>query len=117
MQTLLLDLDNWDLCLDAAGDLAVAANPYSIAQDVASAVRLFVGELYYDAAKGIPYFDKLLRPNVPLGLIKYYVEQAAKTVPEVVSATCLISGESNRTLTGQVQVTDVNGDTTVVNIA
>lgn len=117
MQTLLLDLDNWDLCLDAAGNIAVAANPYSIAQDVASAVRLFVGELYYNASKGIPYFTKILGSNVPLGLVKHYVEQAALTVPEVVSATCYISGQSQRTLTGQVQVTDVNGDTTVVNIA
>lgn len=116
MDTLLLDLDNWDITLDASNNIAVASEPYSIAQDVASAVRLFLGELYYDDTKGVPYFAGLLGANVPLALVKSKVEAAAMTVPDVVSATLFIGGESNRVLTGQIQVTDTSGTTTVVNL-
>ena len=60
MNTLYLDPQNWDLVLDAAGNIAMAKDPYAKAQDVASACRLFSGELYYDTEKGIPYFEETL---------------------------------------------------------
>jgi hypothetical protein len=44
VNTLLLDVSSWDLCLDAAGNIAMASNPYSIAQDAASAIRTFAGD-------------------------------------------------------------------------
>ncbi len=40
-KTLLLDTDEWDLVLDANGDIALADEPYAISQDVASAIRTF----------------------------------------------------------------------------
>ena len=46
MNTLYLDPQSWDLVLDAAGNIAMAKDPYAKAQDVASACRLFSGELY-----------------------------------------------------------------------
>ena len=46
MNTLYLDPQSWDLALDVAGNIALAKDPYAKAQDVASAARLFVGELY-----------------------------------------------------------------------
>lgn len=116
MRTLLLDLTTWDLVLDAAGNIAVADEPYAIAQDVATAVRLFKGELPYDPTKGVPYFEQILGRNPPISLLKAEIEKAAKTVPGVVDATLIVNGESGRTLTGQIQVTDTNGDTTVVNL-
>jgi hypothetical protein len=115
MDTLLLNLTGWDLCLDASGNIAMASQPYSISQDVASAVRLFLGELYYDTTQGIPYFNNILGGTPPMSLVKTQVEQAALTVPNVVSAQCLIAGLVNRVLTGQVQVVDTEGTTTVVN--
>ena len=60
MKTLLLDRTAWDLCLDSNGNIALASEPYSLAQDVASAVRLFLGECYYDTTKGIPYWTEVL---------------------------------------------------------
>jgi hypothetical protein len=39
MSSLLLDIDVWDLVLDANGDIALAQPPYSLAQDVACAVH------------------------------------------------------------------------------
>jgi hypothetical protein len=41
--TLLLDVTRWDLVLDSARNIAVAATPYSISQDVASAVKTNLG--------------------------------------------------------------------------
>ncbi len=115
MDTLLLNLDNWDLCLDAQGNIAMATQPYSISQDVASAVRLFFGELWYDNTKGVPYFSEVLGENPSMALLKSLVVKAAMTVPDVVAAECLIASYAHRVVTGQVQVVDTEGTTTVVN--
>jgi hypothetical protein len=115
MKTLLLDNSRWDLCIDSMGNIAMASQPYSIAQDVSSAVRLFLGELYYDNTKGVPYFQLILGVIAPMSLIKLHVVQAALTVPDVVSAQCLLLAVVDRALTGQVQVVDTEGTTTLVN--
>ena len=115
MNTLLLDTVAWDLCLDASGNIAMAQQPYSIAQDVASAVRLFLGELYYDNTKGVPYFHKILGGRPPMSLVRKLIQDAALTVPNVVTAQVVIGSFSNRAVTGQIQVTDTEGTTTVVN--
>ena len=40
-------------------NIAVADEPYALAQDAASAIRTFIGECYYDTTKGLPYFEKV----------------------------------------------------------
>ena len=65
MKTLLLDRTQWDLVQDANGNIALATEPYARAQDVASACRLFRGELWYDTAAGIPYFEDILGKSPP----------------------------------------------------
>ena len=109
MDTLLLDQSAWDLMLDASGNIAMATEPYAIAQDVASAVRLFAGELWYDTSQGIPYFENILGKRPPLQYIKAQVEKAALTVPSVVSARCLFAAFKSRKLTGQIQIIDTTG--------
>jgi hypothetical protein len=116
MDTLLLDPSAWDLVLDANGNIAIATQPYAIAQDVASACKLFLGELYYDNSKGVPYFETILGEKPPISFIKSKFEEAALTVPGVVLAKCYLQDFKNRKLTGQIQVTDINGTTTVVNL-
>lgn len=111
MQTLLLDRLTWDLVLDARGNIAVASDPYSLAQDAASAIRLFQGELWYDTIPGVPYWQSILGKSPPLALLKARFVTAALTVPGVVAAKCFISSVSGRTVTGQVQITDENGQT------
>ena len=115
MKTLLLDVAAWDLCLDASGNIAVASDPYAIAQDVASAIKTFAGELYFDTAQGIPYFSQVLGARPSLQLLKAHMERAALTVPGVVTATCLFSSFKDRKLSGQVQVTDSTGAVSNVN--
>ena len=109
MKTLLLDRTVWDLVLDTSGNIALASNPYAIAQDVASAVKLFLGECWYDTTKGIPYFDQVLGHLPPQSVVKSYVEGAALTVPEVVQAQCTIVSIKDRVLTGQIEVIDTEG--------
>jgi len=114
MNTLLLDRTAWDLVLDASGNIAMASNPYAIAQDVASAVRLFLGELYYDTTKGVPYWQQILGQLPPTGLVQANLEAAALTVPGVVSATVTLTSFTDRMLSGQVAVTLEDGMTQTV---
>lgn len=110
--TLLLDQSAWDLVIDAAGNIAVAGPPYSLAQDVASAVRTFLGEVYYDTTLGIPYFE-----DAPASLLTQQISDAALTVPGVVTAaTTVDSFSTDGTLTGTIAFTDESGGTTVVNL-
>ncbi len=109
MNTLLLATDTWDLVLDANGNIAMAAEPYSIAQDVASAVKLFAGELWYDTTQGIPYFQNILGQRPPQQYVKSQIEKAALTVPDVVTARCLFASFQGGVLSGQVQVIDTTG--------
>ena len=109
MNTLLLNPDGWDLLLDASGNIAMAQEPYAIAQDVASAVKLFAGELYFDNSQGMPYFDQILGHNPSLAFIRAQVEAAALTVPNVVSARATLTHYRNRLVSGSVQVIDTTG--------
>ena len=109
MDTILLDPSTWDLLVDSKGNIALASNPYSIAQDVASAIKLFLGELYYDTSKGVPYFDQILGQSNPIAIMKLQAEKAALTVPEVVSAKCTALYNVDRVLSGTVEVIDLTG--------
>jgi hypothetical protein len=104
MQTLLLDTVTWDLAVDTAGNIAVASDPYSQAQDAASAIRTFAGEVYYDTTLGIPYFSQILGYAPPVGLMKAYFQSEALRVPGVVKAQAFITSWSNREVGGQVQI-------------
>lgn len=110
MNTLLLDRAVWDLVKDASGNIALAADPYAMAQDVASAIKLFQGELWYDTTKGLPYFSKILGHRPPIAYLKAQFIAAALTVPGVVSAQCFIATITDREVTGQVQITDTAGN-------
>jgi hypothetical protein len=114
--TLLLDTVQWDLVLNAAGDIAMASPPYSLAQDVASACRTFLGEVWYDTRLGIPYFEEILGHSPPPQTFEQYMAEAALTVPGVVNAQCTITSINNRTLRGQVTFTATDGTTQTVNI-
>lgn len=107
----MLDRTAWDLVLDADGNVAVGAEPYAIAQDVASAVRTFAGECWYDKKLGVPYFQQILGQWPPLPLVKSMLVRQALTVPGVASAKCVVVSLKDRTLVGQIQVVDSSGVT------
>lgn len=120
MQTLLLASNGdtsapiWDLCLDAAGNIAVASPPYAVAQDAASAIATFQGEVWYDTTLGVPYFAQVLSEPVPISLVKKYFTDAAMTVPGTLSATVYLNAIVGRKLTGQVQIKDTSGASSYV---
>ena len=70
MRTLLLDRTAWDLVLDANGNIACATEPYQIAQDVASAIRTFRGECFYDTTLGLPYWSNILGQLPPASFVQ-----------------------------------------------
>lgn len=103
--TFLLQRDAWDLCVDAARNIAVASSPYAPLQDAASAGRTFAGEPWYDTTQGIPYFGQVFTGGQPVQILKARMTQAAQAVPGVASARVVLSGLTARTVTGQLQVT------------
>lgn len=113
MKSLLLDTAAWDLVLDAAGNLAICTEPYAISQDVACALRLFAGELWFDVSKGVPYFASILGKTPPIEYFKSQMVRAAKTVPGVVTAVCVIETftPESRQVVGYVKFTDTSGNT------
>lgn len=114
MKTLLLDVVSWDLVLDASGNIALASEPYSVAQDVACALRLFLGELLYDTEDGIPYFSEILGHTPPVTFFQEEMTRAALSVPTVISAECIIESFEDRRVTGQVTFRTSNGQTGTV---
>ena len=112
--TLLLDRTVWDVVIDSSQNIAVASPPYSLAQDVASAIRLFLGEAYYATTQGVPYWQLILGQQPPLPVFKAQMVDAAMTVPGVVSATCYVTSYTARKITGQVQFSTADGTTSTV---
>lgn len=115
MNTLLLDQATWDLVADASGNIAVVSAPYSIAQDVATACRLFKGELWFDKERGIPYFEQVLGVAPSPEIVREYLRQRALSVTGVVAANVVITGYTDRSITGQIQATDNQGAVQYVN--
>lgn len=111
MRTLFLMPDTWDLALDTSGNIATATDVYQQAQDIASAGRTFVGDLYYDTEVGIPYFQGILgTKGFPLALYKMHLEDAAKSIPGVVSAQAELGLNANRQATGYIAFTNEQND-------
>jgi hypothetical protein len=109
MNTLYLDPTTWDLTVDSDGNIAMASNPYSLAQDAASAIMTYSGEVYYDTTQGIPYFSQVLGKIPSLEWLRAKYIEAAESVPEVASAMVYFTGFVDRVLTGQVQITSTSG--------
>lgn len=107
--TLLMDQAVYDLALDASGNIAVARAPYARAQDAASSIRTFQGEVWYDRDRGIPYFEQILGQLPPASLMRAKFEAAARLVPGVVQARCYFTGFAKRRLSGQVIISDKAG--------
>ncbi len=92
----------------------MASVPYALAQDAASAIKTFLGEVYYDPTLGIPYFQSILGQYPPFELIRSKMVAAVIKVPGVTAARVFFSGYNNRKLSGQVQVTDYAGNVAAI---
>lgn len=112
MKSLLLDRTTWDLVLDANRNLAVCSEPYSVLQDVATAVRTWLGECWYDTSLGLPYDSGIFNGSSSVPLMRAQAEQAAMSVPGVSAAQCaLIGPRADRSIGGMIAVTLTTGET------
>lgn len=105
---------SWDSYLDDAGNIAIISGAAAVAQDVASACRLFVNDAYHNKNQGIPYKSDILGYQVPLPIVSAMLEAQAKTVPHVSDARATLS-LVNRALGGTIAITLSDG--TAVNVA
>lgn len=114
--TLLLDQSAWDLVLDINGNIALAGTPYSYAQDVASAVRTFLGECWYDTSLGLPYWQQILGKLPPAVYIEQMISTQSLTIPNVISAEAAIVDftDTDRDVRGVILITDADSNTAIV---
>jgi hypothetical protein len=105
----------WDLTTDNSGNIALATAPDSVAQDMSSQCRQWLGEYIYNAGDGVP-LATILGESPSLSLVKSDFAQAAGQVPGTSNPVCFISAVIDRNLVGQVQaaVTLPDGSTTTV---
>ncbi len=108
METLKLT-SSWDLTLDGNGNLAVATGGAALAQDVASAISTFLGEVYYDTTQGVPWLSQVFGEAFSPSLVKALLEKAALTVPGVVKASAVDLAFTSGVITGLVRIVDTAG--------
>ena len=116
--TLLLNTATWGLTLDANGNIAVATDGYALAQDAASAIKTFLGEVYFDTTLGVPYLTQILGRNPSLALLKQQLVNAALSASsEIATAQVFITELTDRQVIGQVQLVSVSGQVSAANFA
>jgi hypothetical protein len=113
MTSLALD-KTWDLYVDANGNIATVSGSANTAQDVACQARLFAGELWHDTTQGVAY-NQILGQRPSISFVKDQINAAAQLVPSVIASAVYLTGFNGRTLSGQIQTTDTNGNLIATN--
>lgn len=115
--TMFLNPGTWDLDIDANGNIAMAGAPYAVAQDAASACRLWKGEAVYNTERGIPYQQSVLGKRPPPQLLIGWYAAECETVPNVSKCVPVLQfGRTSRSLGGQLQLTLTDGTTVNANL-
>lgn len=110
MKSLYLDPDTWDLVATSSRRVRTTEGKYCRAQCVATAVRRHKGEAYYDTERGVPYFETMYGQLPPDQLIRAHVEREALHVSGVEQARLQIRTFEGRTVTGDIRITDSDGE-------
>lgn len=108
MTTVALSNGSWDIALDGLGNIAMKQDAAARTQDVCSACRVFLGEVYYNPNTGVPYLDDVLGLETnAAGLEAYYIS-AARTVEGIVDAKLIVDGVTSRGLNGRLYSSSTN---------
>lgn len=111
MFSIKLDENNWDLDLDASGNLAAVDEPERLAQDVATTCLLWRGESFWDAEFGVPWKAILGGSGYSLSLVEGYIKETAETVEGVETAdVTLTQNRGDRTVKGQILINGGQAD-------
>ena len=105
MITLALD-NSWDITVDSLGNLATLSDNERLAQDVASSVRVFKGELPFDIERGVEYNN----PDLNRETLNYEMNEQAKLIDGVAESVVLFEELSNRTLKPVIYITNEQGN-------
>lgn len=103
--SLQLNTQTWDLMVDLNGLFVFADPALSIAQDVACAIRTWLGECWYNTALGMPYFQAILGKTPSRSFLKANIVAQASTVAGVTAATIAALSITSRGLSGMILVT------------
>ena len=113
MASIKLDNNDWDLDVDKNNDIAVTdEGGQTIAQDVSTAVRVWLGESYFDTSFGVAY-KEILAQNPLQSFVASLIGETAKTVKDVETIKVELNNwvndpyDKSRVLTG---VININGE-------
>lgn len=101
--------NDWDLCLDAFGNLEACNDDDAICQDVSCALRLFTNDSYYEPTKGIPYLSIVLGVTPFESLVRSELTNTAKSVGGVLDASVENLTIENRILSFDMKCLTTNG--------
>ncbi|CRL45367.1 hypothetical protein SGGMMB4_03031 [Sodalis glossinidius str. 'morsitans'] len=116
-QSLKLHSQTWDLTLDGAGHLATVSEAVAVAQDVVSACKTFLGEVWFNDKLGIPWMSEILGKPTTTTFIQAQLEQQAMRLPYVAQARAtVIAHRDKRGASGVIAVIDTNGESSQVSL-
>lgn len=110
MKTFALN-ENWDIGLDEFGNIAIKEGNERLAQDVASSVRVFKGEMPFDVDRGIAYNN----PDELQETLNYDITEQAELVSGVANCVVEFNKMENRELDTTIYVTNEEGEIIEVN--
>lgn len=105
--------DNWDIFVDASGNIATSEDAYAIAQNAANAARLFTDDAYFDRTRGVPHFNiELGQKAAPArSTLTNRIRKAVLGVEGVSDAEVSLEyNEETRVCGGDIIITTVNGN-------
>lgn len=111
MKTWKLD-NNWDVGLDDLNNIAMVDGNDRLAQDVASSVRVFKGELMFDIDRGVAY-DK---PDEVRSTLKNDMNDQALLVDGVSDSITVFNNLTERLLNATIYVKNREGETITVGV-
>lgn len=87
---LALSNTEWDIYLDASGNIAVLEEPSELlAQRIRHRLQTFRGECFLDRDVGVPYYSEILRKNPDLSRVRSLLASVISAVPGVVKILSL----------------------------
>lgn len=105
MKTLALSTD-WDVYIDDLGNIATLDGNARLAQDVASSVRVFLGELPFNVTRGIEYN----KPDQNRETLNHQMNDNAKLIEGVSESVVVFEELKDRVLKPVVYVTNTDGE-------
>jgi hypothetical protein len=102
--------ENWDIHLNGENNLATVQDANAVSQDVASACKTHLGEVWFDTSIGIPWLTQILGKPVSAVFIQSQLEKQAKRLPYVSNARAtVVTDRKTRTARGLIAIVDTDG--------